>query len=237
MPSGSDRVAHSSRLGLPVVVVRSKKRRKTAQAILGDGVIRVLVPHWLNDREVEDMVSDLVPRVERKFRSDHVDLDARAATLADRFGLPRPRSIVWAENQRKRWGSCDTRTGDIRMSIRLADFPPWVLDYVLVHELTHLVVADHSPAFRALVDRYPRAERARGYLMAMHEQQAAGQDRSAVEPPSDRADPEIDQADIDDIDDIDGIGDDAIDGGADWDDWPEPQGHLDLGTGPDDPTV
>ena len=236
MPSESDRAAHSSRLGLPVVVVRSKKRRKTAQAILGDGVIRVLVPHWLNDREVEDMVSDLVPRVERKFRSDHVDLDARAATLADRFDLPRPRSIVWAENQRKRWGSCDTRTGDIRMSIRLADYPPWVLDYVLVHELTHLVIADHSPAFRALVDRYPRAERARGYLMAMHEQQAgaAGRDPSPVDPssgpnqPNANSNPEPDP----DIDiDIDESGDD-VDDGADWDDWPEPQGHLDLGPDP-----
>jgi predicted metal-dependent hydrolase len=42
-----------------------------------------------------------------------------------------------------------------------------VLDYVLVHELAHLVVPDHSPAFHEIVDRYPRAERARGFLIAM----------------------------------------------------------------------
>ena len=52
------------------------------------------------------------------------------------------------------------------MSTRLAAWPPWVLDYVLVHELAHLVEFDHSPAFHALVDRYPRAERARGFLIA-----------------------------------------------------------------------
>jgi len=54
----------------------------------------------------------------------------------------------------------------IRISNRLAAEPGWVLDYVIVHELAHLLVPGHGPEFRALVDRYPRAERARGFLMA-----------------------------------------------------------------------
>ena len=49
---------------------------------------------------------------------------------------------------------------------QLAAFPDWVVDYVIVHELAHLAVADHSPEFWALVSRYPRTERARGYLIA-----------------------------------------------------------------------
>ena len=52
------------------------------------------------------------------------------------------------------------------MSDRLAGFPGWVLDYVIVHELAHLRVAGHGPAFWQLVNRYPMTERARGFLIA-----------------------------------------------------------------------
>lgn len=50
------------------------------------------------------------------------------------------------------------------MSDRLREMPDWVVDYVLVHELAHLLEPNHSPRFWAWVDRYPRAERAKGYL-------------------------------------------------------------------------
>ena len=53
------------------------------------------------------------------------------------------------------------------MSSRLAAFPSWVLDYVLVHELAHLLVEHHGPAHDELVDRFPQAERARGFLIAI----------------------------------------------------------------------
>jgi predicted metal-dependent hydrolase len=42
--------------------------------------------------------------------------------------------------------------------------PEWVIDYVLLHELAHLVVPSHGADFWDLVARYPKTERARGYL-------------------------------------------------------------------------
>lgn len=151
----------------PVEVIRSERRVKTVSARIVDGVIRVRIPAWMSEAEEQKFVREVVERIEQERRSHAIDLEARAAMLADKFDLPRPESIRWSKTQRQRWGSCTVQRGDIRISDRLVDVPPWVLDHVIVHELAHLVVADHSPAFEALVNRNPLAERATGYLMAV----------------------------------------------------------------------
>ncbi|MEZ5142630.1 MAG: M48 family metallopeptidase [Acidimicrobiales bacterium] len=151
---------------LPVEIIRSARRRRTISASVVDGTIRVRVPAGMAPDEERRHVQALVDRVQRKLVAGPVDVEGRARTLARRHGLPQPASVRWVGNQRERWGSCSPRTGEIRISDRLAGFPVWVLDYVLVHELAHLVEANHSPAFHALVDRYPKAERARGFLIA-----------------------------------------------------------------------
>jgi hypothetical protein len=149
-----------------VEVVRSARRTRTASARLIDGVAEVRVPAGMAAAEERRCVDDLVARLLRRQRSDHLDLAARTEVLARRLGLPRPREVRWVDNQSQRWGSCTPATGEVRLSRRLADFPGWVVDYVIAHELAHLVEANHSPAFWALVERYPKAERARGFLIA-----------------------------------------------------------------------
>ena len=159
-------MTEAGRSSLPVEIVRSRRRRKTVQATIVDGVIRVQAPASMSQRELDEHVHYLVARLERRYRSESVDLDARSRRLSKRFELPKATSVVWAD-QRSQWGSCTPSTGEIRISNRLAAYPPWILDYVLVHELAHLVEANHSPAFNTLVARYPLAERARGFLMAI----------------------------------------------------------------------
>jgi len=180
-------------MSMPVEVVRSHRRRKTVQAVVVDGVIRVHVPAHMSSEDEDLYVAELVDRLERRFRSEHIDVHARALELAGRYGLPQPRKVRWSDSQRRRWGSCTIETGDIRVSSRLADFPSWVLDYVLVHELAHLEVPDHSPAFAALVDRYPRAERARGFLIAKSSEHGFEAQPDGTQPP-----PVIDPAWVDD---------------------------------------
>ncbi len=150
-----------------VRIVRSTRRRKSASARVVDGQIEVRLPAGLPGRDERRIVERLVARVTRRRSSDAIDLTARAATLARRHKLPQPTQIRWVDNQHTRWGSCTPADATIRLSTRLATMPDWVIDYVIVHELAHLVVAGHGPDFWELVNRYPLTERARGYLLAM----------------------------------------------------------------------
>jgi predicted metal-dependent hydrolase len=150
-----------------VTVIRSPKRRKTAQARMVDGRLEVRIPARSSKAEEQRLVEVFRRRYERSTTSARLDLTARAAMLARRYDLPRPSEIRWVANQAHRWGSCTPSTGVIRISDRMVGFPPWVVDHVIVHELAHLVERGHGPAFQALAARYPLAERAEGYLLAM----------------------------------------------------------------------
>jgi len=108
----------------------------------------------------------MADRYRRRIEADRIDLRERSTTLARRYDLPRPREIRWADDMTSQWGSCTPSTSTIRLSSRLAAFPNWVLDYVIVHELAHLVVLGHNDEFWKIVHQYPKAERAIGYLIA-----------------------------------------------------------------------
>jgi len=153
----------------PRVEVRtSPRRRKTASGFWQDGRVVILVPARLSKADRVELVEGLVQRV--LAQRPHVttsdrDLERRAAVLADQYldGV-RPTSIRWVGNQQHRWGSCTSRTGEIRISERLRFTPGWVLDSVLVHELAHLIEPTHSARFRRLANRYPRSEEADTFL-------------------------------------------------------------------------
>jgi hypothetical protein len=152
---------------LRVEVVRSKRRRRTVAAEQVGDTVRVSIPASMTKTEEAHWVGVMVKRFERRHAAAQHDLEGRADTLARRYKLPQPSSIEWVGNQMRRWGSCTPVDGSIRVSDRLARFPTWVLDYVIVHELAHLQEPGHGKAFHALVDRYPKAERARGFLMGV----------------------------------------------------------------------
>ena len=80
-------------------------------------------------------------------------LEPRAAHYAARVGLPPPR--VRISNARTQWGVC-SESGAIRLSWRLAHVEPGLADYVVAHEVAHLVEMNHSRRFWTLVDSlYP----------------------------------------------------------------------------------
>ncbi|GAA3556321.1 M48 family metallopeptidase [Microlunatus spumicola] len=161
----------------PVVEVRRSRRRKRTVTAYREGqTVVVLVPASMSRaderRHVDALVARLLAREARDQAPTGDDaLVARARELGRRYLAPQvggkapvPARVTWVGNQRRRWGSCTPADGTIRLSDRLRPMPAYVRDYVLLHELVHLVEANHTPRFHALVGAYPDAERARGYL-------------------------------------------------------------------------
>ena len=157
---------------LKVEVIRSDRRRKTVEATREGNKVVVRLPATMSRSEADRWVKEMVDRVHKaehlRVLNERSDLDRRARELHDRYfnGRPALKSIKYVGNQRDRYGSCTPEDRTIRLSHVVAEYPAWVRDYVIVHELAHLRVPDHSPYFWQLVKRYPQAERARGYLMA-----------------------------------------------------------------------
>jgi len=140
-------------------------------ARLRSGVLELLVPATMPHAEREHwaqvMSRRLQRRAERSRPSDERLLD-RALKLNQRHfeGRLRWTSIGFADMERL-WGSCTFTEGAVRIARRAASLPDWVLDYLLMHELAHLVHSDHGADFHELENRYPLTERAKGYLLAL----------------------------------------------------------------------
>lgn len=160
------------RVAVEIEVRRSARRRRTVSAYRDGERIVVMIPGRFTRAEEAEWVAKMVARLDtgtrRGSRRHGTDtaLSRRAAELSNRYldGLARPASVRWVGAMRSRWASCTPVDRTIRLSERLREMPSWVQDYVLVHELTHLLVPGHGPDFWSLVARYPRTERARGYL-------------------------------------------------------------------------
>ncbi len=150
-------------------VRRSARRTRSVTAFREGGTTVVCIPASFSADQEADWVAKMTARLaarEQRSSLDDAALARRAAQLSRQYlaGAARPRSVRWVDNQQSRWGSCTPSRGTIRISHRVARLPEWVLDYVLIHELAHLLVPGHGRDFWALVAAYPLTERARGFL-------------------------------------------------------------------------
>lgn len=168
--------------GIPEIEVRrSQRRQRTVSARLTQGRLVVYLPAAMSASEEAMWVAKMAHRFEARRVGTALNsqgrLESRARELNRRYFEAKLKwsSLTYVTNQRSRFGSCSPREGKIRISAELAGMPAFVLDYVLMHELAHLLQPNHSAAFWELVNRYPLTERARGYLMAKG-MQAEGDD-------------------------------------------------------------
>lgn len=147
-------------------IVKSK-RRKTSEILVDESGVEVRTPILKKDSEIKQMIegkkkwifkkhlefSDRVRKQKlRKTRTfTAMELENRVWKLASKIDV-KPSKIVIKE-LKGRWGSA-TKEGVINLNSALLEAPSKVVDYVIIHELCHLIVREHSKQYWSLVYRF-----------------------------------------------------------------------------------
>lgn len=162
--------------GSPVEVRRSARRTRTVAAFWENGTAVVAIPARFSAAQEAEWVHRMLAKLKRQGEkraaggrrrpAGDAALAEHAAGLSARYlgGRAVPSSVRWVGNQNSRWGSATPADGTIRLSDKLRPMPQWVIDYVLLHELAHLLVPSHNAAFWRLLDAYPETQRAKAFL-------------------------------------------------------------------------
>lgn len=169
-----------------IEILRSR-RRSLAVEVKSDGRVLVRAPRWMPRAAIYAFLESRRPWIEERlraaaeYRAAHPpaqtlteeelralaaqarkQITARVEHFAPLVGVRYGRIAI--RKQRSRWGSCSSK-GNLNFNCLLMLAPPEVLDYVVVHELCHLLEMNHSRRFWAEVRRVlPDFERARRWL-------------------------------------------------------------------------
>jgi len=159
-----------------VEIIRSKRRKNTIQAKFVGEKLYIYLPSRMTESEEKKWIDKMIKwskrHKKRKELNGNTELLKRAQQLNKMyFDGSLDFSIKFVTNQNTRFGSCTSATRSIRISDRLAKMPRWVQDYVIIHELAHILHPNHTKRFWEKVNQYKYAERAKGYLIAVGMQQ------------------------------------------------------------------
>ncbi len=158
---------------MEVKIIRSRRRRRTIGARLVKDTLLVSAPVALSQERLDKVIADFKIRFEKKILKRELESKQNLVDIAAKLNEKyfqnklKVNSIEYVIDQNSKFGCCDYSKARIRISHRVGLMPAWVRDYVIVHELAHLLEPNHSSAFWGIVARYELAERARGYLMAV----------------------------------------------------------------------
>jgi len=155
-----------------VELVRSPRRRKTLSAKVLNNTMYVYVPISLPEARLGGIIEKFKSKFTKLRLKNELNSSQSLKEIAEKLnkryfaGRLFINSIEYVTNQESKFGCCDVRLKDIRISYKVGKMPPWVRDYVIIHELAHLVEPNHSKEFWEIVFRYKLAERAKGFLIA-----------------------------------------------------------------------
>ncbi len=167
--------SHTLSNGGAVVVRRTARRKSSLAAFWEDGQAVIAVPAALSVEDEKYWVPRLVSRLEQGTLKEPIGrrgpagdeaLMQRSLALSAQYlgGRAVPFSVRWVTNQNSRWGSATPARKTIRISHHVQGMPGWVVDYVLLHELAHLLHSHHGRDFWRELAGFSRLEAARAYL-------------------------------------------------------------------------
>jgi predicted metal-dependent hydrolase len=169
---------------LTVRVIRSRRRKRSVSARIVRNVLYVSAPLHIGQQQLEGIIRELQGNIERKQRQQLLNRDSDLYRRAERLNKQYFNSVLlvddikYVANQKQLYGCCDFHKRAIRISVDVASMPEWVKDYVVMHELAHLLEPNHSSKFWDMVKQYKYSERARGFLIAKgierHEESSEG---------------------------------------------------------------
>lgn len=161
--------------GIEAHIVRKRVKNVNLRIARDGSHVDVSAPSWVSDSEVEAFI-----RSKSAWIASHMAQAAQAPMA--RAAQATPEEVAaWREtvsacvpalvaawepimgvkagklayrNMTSRWGSCQPATGRICINVRLALYPPECLEYVVVHELCHLLERGHGPRFHQLMDAF-----------------------------------------------------------------------------------
>ena len=152
-----------------IVVLRSKRRKKSISAYRQGGRIIISIPARMSKADERSVIPEMIAKIRAQEAGDSLSetiLMQRCIELLEQYAPEIticPKSVNWRA-MRERWGSCTSVDATIRISDRLKGAPAYALDYVLFHEAIHLHHFDHGPEFKAVLARFPEESRAEAYL-------------------------------------------------------------------------
>ena len=155
-----------------VKIIRSTKRKKTIQARMVNGKLWIYLPDNMAKAEEQKWIEQMSKKFDKRKQKQKLNgretLQKRAQQLNKQyFNGDLDFNIKYVTNQTSKFGSCTPQTKMIRVSDRIATMPQWVKDYVIIHELAHLIHPNHSKKFWEKVYQFKYTERAKGYLIAV----------------------------------------------------------------------
>jgi predicted metal-dependent hydrolase len=162
------KIIEIERIG-PVLFERSNRAKHLNISVKENAKVRVAVPKGISFEKAKNFTHSKIGWISKhllkiqlrpEIRIFDKPLDKQAAKeflegrikeLADKFGFVYNKITI--RNQKTRWGSCSGKN-NINLNMQLMNIPNHLIDYVLLHELVHTIVKNHSPLFWTTLDRY-----------------------------------------------------------------------------------